>query len=67
MSFFLDLETGSKVRIEEKQKGDSLKTVSSNSDHVTCLKKPQRFLPIKREPFNQIDGLVITVRGGGKC
>lgn len=67
MSVFLDLETGSKERIQEKQKGDSLKVVSSNSDHVAYLKKPQRFLPIKREPFNQIDPLVITVRGGGKC
>ena len=39
----------------------SLKMVSFNSEHVIYLKKPQRFLLIKREPFNQIDSLVITV------
>ena len=45
----------------------SLKMVSFNSEHVIYLKKPQRFLLIKREPFNQIDSLVITVPlwGGG--
>ena len=39
----------------------SLKMVSFNSEHVVYLKKPQRFLLIKREPFNQTDSLVITV------